>query len=89
MLYSELQFPVTSNYGSMKKRSNRHSNSSTNHTSSTTILSVAGGDNSPNSTADGSQNSTLPISQSMDNVNGGAGYVNEYLAAVHSRKTAV
>ena len=63
MLYAELQFPVTSNYGSMKKRSQRSSA----NTNSTTVLSSAG-EPSPPSSSDDSHNSTLPVSQSMDNM---------------------
>ena len=86
MLYQELQFPVTSNYGSMKKRSQRSSaaNSTSNNTNSTTVLSSAG-EPSPPSSTDDSHNSTLPVSHSLDNVHR---YLPEYLA-ISNRKTAV
>ena len=73
----------------MKKRGHRHS-SSTNHTNSTTILSVPGQDPSPNTSDDSGHNSTMPISQSLDNVNIAQGhrYVPDFVA-VNPRKTAV
>ena len=77
LLYADLQFPVASNYGSMKKRSQR----SAANTASTTVLSSAG-EPSPSSGGEDSHNSTLPISQSVDNV--ARGY-HEYV----NRKTAV
>ena len=89
MLYQDLQFPVTSNYGSMKKRSQRASasaaNSTSNNTNSTTVLSSAGEPSPPSSTDDNSHNSTLPVSHSLDNVHR---YLPEYLA-ISNRKTAV
>ena len=86
MLYSDLQFPVTSNYGSMKKKSQRSSASQ--NTNSTTVLSSAG-EPSPSSVED--NNSTLPISQSMDNMHR---YLPDYLSTLNggagpNRKTAV
>ncbi len=95
MAYNDLQFPVTSNYGSMKKRSQR----STTNTNSTTVLSSAG---EPSPTASGAAlaggvmiggdddpagmgGMGPPISLSVDNVHR---YVPDYLA-VSNRKTAV
>eukprot|EP00094_Tigriopus_californicus_P013464 TCALIF_13024-PA protein Name:"Similar to KIRREL Kin of IRRE-like protein 1 (Homo sapiens)" AED:0.12 eAED:0.13 QI:0/0.83/0.76/0.92/0.91/1/13/506/759 len=83
MLYAELQFPVTSNYGSMKKKGHRFSASSTNNTNSTTVLNSSTGEPSPTSEID--NNSTLPISQSMDNMHR---YLPDYLT-ISNRKTAV
>lgn len=110
LLYSELQFPVTSNFGSMKKKSHhRHSahssnTNSTNHTGSTTVLSMGmgsavGSDPSPHHSSDDSQNSTIPISQSMDDNMHHAHhlgtsstmhhrYVPDFVA-INARKTAV
>ena len=80
MLYAELQFPVTSNYGSMKKRSQRSSA----NTNSTTVLSSAGEPSPPSS--DDSQN----ISQSLDNMHR---YLPDYTTNPNptsiNRKTAV
>jgi hypothetical protein len=84
MLYNELQFPVTSNYGSMKKRSQR----STTNTNSTTVLSSAG-EPSPSASAAEEAMDQLSglqaISLSVDNVHR---YVPDYLA-ISNRKTAV
>ena len=41
--YAELQFPVTSNYGSMKKKSKKEHRDSTVTTASTSVNSSAGG----------------------------------------------
>jgi len=82
MLYNDLQFPVTSNYGSMKKRSQR----STANTNSTTVLSSAG-EPSPSASEEAAAVAGLheAISLSVDNVHR---YVPEYLA-ISNRKTAV
>ena len=85
MLYNDLQFPVTSNYGSMKKRSQR----STANTNSTTVLSSAG-EPSPSASEEAGLHGIDPaamaaISLSVDNVHR---YVPEYLA-ISNRKTAV
>ena len=81
MLYADLQFPSTANYGSMKKKSShrdRHSaTSSTNNTSSTSA-----GEASPSSDASQGAAAGHHISQSLDNVNRG---YSEYV----NRKTAV
>ena len=76
------QFPVTSNYGSMKKRSQR----STANTNSTTVLSSAG-EPSPSASEEAAAVAGLheAISLSVDNVHR---YVPEYLA-ISNRKTAV
>lgn len=87
ILYAELQFPVTSNYGSMKKRSQRDRVSA---------LEAAGGLTSGNTTATTSVNSGEPsptnmmasIHDSMDSVHQQQRYVPEYVA-VSARKTAV
>ena len=84
--YNDLQFPVTSNYGSMKKRSQRSSA----NTNSTTVLSSAG-EPSPSASeeaglyAGGDPAAMAAISLSVDNVHR---YVPEYLA-ISNRKTAV
>jgi len=80
-LYNELQFPAASNYGSMKKRSQRsqrNSNTSTQHTGSTTVLST--GEPSPPSSG-----AAHDVSASVDNVHR---YVPDFVA-VGGRKTAV
>ena len=97
ILYAELQFPVTSNYGSMKKRSQRDS---ANTTASTSVhsgepspnsqqmmlsmnegLDVAGNGNNNNNTS----STRIPSAQSLDNVHR---YVPDYVA-ISNRKTAV
>ena len=80
ILYAELQFPVTSNYGSMKKRSQRDrvlAGSESGNTTATT--SVNSGEPSPTN--------MMPHDQlgSMDSVHR---YVPDYVA-VSTRKTAV
>lgn len=91
MLYAELQFPVTSNYGSMKKKGQRHSNTSssgnTNNTSSSTVLSSAG-EPSPPSSEDShhlQQQQQQQANMSLENVHR---YVPDFVA-VSQRKTAV
>jgi hypothetical protein len=84
VLYAELQFPVTSNYGSMKKRSQRDSVANT-----TASTSVHSGEPSPTS-------NIMMMSLSEDHLDGGSldsihhqhRYVPEYLA-ISNRKTAV
>ena len=81
---ASFQFPVTSNYGSMKKRSQR----STANTNSTTVLSSAG-EPSPSASEEAAAAAVAglheAISLSVDNVHR---YVPEYLA-ISNRKTAV
>ena len=83
ILYAELQFPVTSNYGSMKKRSQRervlqdHPGSMSGNTTATT--SVNSGEPSPTHMGPEAMGS-------MDSVHR---YVPEYVPVVSARKTAV
>lgn len=81
ILYAELQFPVTSNYGSMKKRSQRDRvldpGSMSGNTTATT--SVNSGEPSPTHMGPEAMGS-------MDSVHR---YVPEYLPVVSARKTAV
>ena len=80
---ASFQFPVTSNYGSMKKRSQR----STANTNSTTVLSSAG-EPSPSASEEAAAAVAglhEAISLSVDNVHR---YVPQYLA-ISNRKTAV
>ena len=90
ILYAELQFPVTSNYGSMKKRSKRSAAAdSTNTTASTSVHS---GEPSPSNHMMMSLNDD-PVAaannnasqQSLDSVHR---YVPDYVA-ISNRKTAV
>ena len=83
ILYAELQFPVTSNYGSMKKRSQRDRNvhvmdSGSGNTTATT--SVNSGEPSPTNII-----TSHDGLGSMDSVHR---YVPDYVA-VSTRKTAV
>lgn len=74
ILYAELQFPVTSNYGSMKKKSQRDSLHSISG-------AVSGSERSPVS-----DTSTLPMSShSLENVHR---YIPEYVS-INNKKTAV
>jgi len=86
ILYAELQFPVTSNYGSMKKRSQRdriqqeqiqQQGSMSGNTTATT--SVNSGEPSPTHMG-------VEAMGSMDSVHR---YVPEYVPVVSTRKTAV
>jgi len=88
ILYAELQFPVTSNYGSMKKRSQRervqeqglnpgHPGSMSENTTATT--SVNSGEPSPTHMGPEAMGS-------MDSVHR---YVPDYVPVVSTRKTAV
>jgi len=86
ILYAELQFPVTSNYGSMKKRSQRdrvqdppgvHPGSMSGNTTATT--SVNSGEPSPTHMGPEAMGS-------MDSVHR---YVPDYVPVVSTRKTAV
>lgn len=82
ILYAELQFPVTSNYGSMKKRSQRErvlDQLSSGNTTATT--SVNSGEPSPTNMM------SSEVLGSMDSVNH-ARYVPDFVA-VSTRKTAV
>ena len=84
VLYAELQFPVTSNYGSMKKRSQRDSVANT--TASTSIHS---GEPSPTSNIMMmSLNEDTIDEGSMESIPHPHRYVPEYLA-ISNRKTAV
>lgn len=78
ILYAELQFPVTSNYGSMKKRSQRDRvlESSSGNTTATT--SVNSGEPSP----------TNMIQDAMGSMDSVHRYVPDFVA-VSARKTAV
>lgn len=90
ILYAELQFPVTSNYGSMKKRSQR--DRVMDH--GVGVMGGPGGSISGNTTATTSVNSGEPSPThmgpealgSMDSVHR---YVPEYVPVVSTRKTAV
>ena len=88
ILYAELQFPVTSNYGSMKKRSQRDR---VQHPG----ISQEPGSTSGNTTATTSVNSGEPSPTMMASIHDGLGsmdsvhrYVPDYVA-VSTRKTAV
>ncbi len=52
LLYAELQFPVTSNYGSMKKKGGHRRSSGSQHTGSTAVLTSSSGEPSPPVSAD-------------------------------------
>jgi len=83
ILYAELQFPVTSNYGSMKKRSQRDSVANT-----TASTSVHSGEPSPTSNIMMMSLSEEQLeSGSLESIHGHR-YVPEYLA-ISNRKTAV
>lgn len=89
ILYAELQFPVTSNYGSMKKRSQRDRQGDMSG-STTATTSVNSGEPSPtnmmSSLHEGLENAVhMASAQSMDSVHR---YVPDYVA-ISSRKTAV
>ena len=64
MQYAELQFPVTSNYGSMKKKSKREHRDSAVTTAST----------SANSSAKNSTNDPSPSTNMMFSMDGGDGF---------------
>lgn len=94
ILYAELQFPVTSNYGSMKKRSQRDRVMDHGGVPVGVMQGGPGGSISGNTTATTSVNSGEPSPThmgpealgSMDSVHR---YVPEYVPVVSTRKTAV
>ena len=90
ILYAELQFPASSNYGSMKKRSQRDRVTNTNGLPAVEHVSTSG-----NTTATTSVNSGEPSPTMMASIHDGLGsmdsvhrYVPDYVA-VSTRKTAV
>ena len=99
ILYAELQFPVTSNYGSMKKRSQRdrlqHQVPGVHPHGVAPGISQEPGSASGNTTATTSVNSGEPSPTMMASMHDGLGsmdsvhrYVPDYVA-VSTRKTAV
>ena len=94
ILYAELQFPVTSNYGSMKKRSQRDRAPTlgieplggTHSGNTTTTTSVNSGEPSPTNMMHEGFEGAVAASGSMDSVHR---YVPDYVAVVSTRKTAV
>ena len=92
ILYAELQFPASSNYGSMKKRSQRDRVANTN---GLPPVEHVHGSTSGNTTATTSVNSGEPSPTMMASIHDGLGsmdsvhrYVPDYVA-VSTRKTAV
>ena len=78
--YAELQFPVTSNYGSMKKKSKREHRDSTNTTASTSVNSSAGG-----GTGDPSPSTNMMMS--MDGGDGFDGHKESAVSMSHHIST--